>query len=140
MILHSIGNSILLLCGGFCFIRLNFVNVNICQFGNNLPHLCKILYSNYILATGSPPHRPIACPANVHWNDGGLDRDLYIQINEVTVLAMDGRRRWLDIQKLVFVYCFFDTISKIFNIQKEKFCRNCRDLGREGGKDRISIE
>ncbi|KAK8466782.1 hypothetical protein PHAVU_008G148206 [Phaseolus vulgaris] len=50
--------------------------------------------------TGSPPHRPIACPANVHWNDGGLDRDLYIQINEVTVLAMDGRKRWLDIQKL----------------------------------------
>ncbi|XP_022633244.1 GPI inositol-deacylase isoform X1 [Vigna radiata var. radiata] len=50
--------------------------------------------------TGSPLHRLIACPANVHWNDGGLDRDLYIQINEVTVLAMDGRRRWLDIQKL----------------------------------------
>ncbi|XP_027349452.1 uncharacterized protein LOC113861049 isoform X2 [Abrus precatorius] len=51
-------------------------------------------------ATGSQVHRPIACPSNIHWNDGGLDRDLYIQINEVTVLAMDGRRRWLDIQKL----------------------------------------
>lgn len=50
--------------------------------------------------TGSLVHRPVACPANIHWNDGGLDRDLYIQINEVTVLAMDGRRRWLDIQKL----------------------------------------
>ncbi|KAH1193661.1 GPI inositol-deacylase [Glycine max] len=50
--------------------------------------------------TGSLVHRPVACPANIHWNDGGLDRDLYIQINELTVLAMDGRRRWLDIQKL----------------------------------------
>ncbi|KAL5057400.1 hypothetical protein RYX36_029004 [Vicia faba] len=44
--------------------------------------------------------RSVTCPHNIHWNDGGLDRDLYIQINEVTVLAMDGRRRWLDIQKL----------------------------------------
>lgn len=112
MVLH-------LSCGGFCLIRLNFVNVKISQFGNNLPHLCKILYWNYIVATGSPPHRPIACPANVHWNDGGLDRDLYIQINEVTVLAMDGRKRWLDIQKLVFAYCFFDTISKIFYTQRK---------------------
>jgi len=83
-----------------------------------MPHLFKILYSNFIVATGSPLHRLIACPANVHWNDGGLDRDLYIQINEVTVLAMDGRRRWLDIQKLVFVSCFFDTISKVFDIHR----------------------
>ncbi|KAK7395706.1 hypothetical protein VNO78_16273 [Psophocarpus tetragonolobus] len=50
--------------------------------------------------TGPVLHRPVACPANIHWNEGGLDRDLYIQKNEVTVLAMDGRRRWLDIQKL----------------------------------------
>lgn len=41
------------------------------------------------------------CPGNVHWNDDGLERDLYIQTTTVTVLAMDGRRRWLDIQKLV---------------------------------------
>uniref|UniRef100_A0A5B6ZJW4 GPI inositol-deacylase n=1 Tax=Davidia involucrata TaxID=16924 RepID=A0A5B6ZJW4_DAVIN len=41
-----------------------------------------------------------ACPSNVRWNDDGLERDLYIQTATVTVLAMDGRRRWLDIQKL----------------------------------------
>ncbi|KAM1357680.1 hypothetical protein ACFX1Q_044741 [Malus domestica] len=41
-----------------------------------------------------------ACPSNVHWSDDGLERDLYIQTTTVTVLAMDGRRRWLDIQKL----------------------------------------
>ncbi|XP_058761830.1 GPI inositol-deacylase-like isoform X1 [Vicia villosa] len=50
--------------------------------------------------SGSQMPRSVTCPHNIHWNDGGLDRDLYIQINEVTVLAMDGRRRWLDIQKL----------------------------------------
>ncbi|KAL6288194.1 hypothetical protein ACE6H2_012584 [Prunus campanulata] len=41
-----------------------------------------------------------ACPSNVHWSEDGLERDLYIQTTTVTVLAMDGRRRWLDIQKL----------------------------------------
>ncbi|XP_042497704.1 uncharacterized protein LOC122076467 isoform X1 [Macadamia integrifolia] len=40
------------------------------------------------------------CPRSVHWSDDGLERDLYIQTTTVTVLAMDGRRRWLDIQKL----------------------------------------
>lgn len=41
-----------------------------------------------------------ACPGNI-WNNDGLERDLYIQTTTITVLAMDGRRRWLDIQKLV---------------------------------------
>ncbi|KAL5172050.1 GPI inositol-deacylase [Glycine soja] len=62
--------------------------------------LLNIPVQNTKDVTGSLVHRPVACPANIHWNDGGLDRDLYIQINELTVLAMDGRRRWLDIQKL----------------------------------------
>ncbi|MED6149474.1 hypothetical protein PIB30_062833 [Stylosanthes scabra] len=51
-------------------------------------------------ATGSLVHRSVSCPPNIRWNEEGLDRDLYIQTNVVTVLAMDGRRRWLDIQKL----------------------------------------
>lgn len=121
--LHN--KSFLLSLGGFCLISLNFIYANLCYFGYNLPHLCKFLYSNYVVATGSLVHRPVACPANIHWNDGGLDRDLYIQINELTVLAMDGRRRWLDIQKLVFVYCFFDMISnnpKCVTYIEEKFC------------------
>ncbi|XP_057772880.1 uncharacterized protein LOC130992319 isoform X3 [Salvia miltiorrhiza] len=40
------------------------------------------------------------CPSSSQWSDDGLERDLYIQTSTVTVLAMDGRRRWLDIQKL----------------------------------------
>ncbi|GER29533.1 GPI inositol-deacylase PGAP1-like protein [Striga asiatica] len=40
------------------------------------------------------------CPRDCQWNDDGLERDLYIQTSSVTVLAMDGRRRWMDIHKL----------------------------------------
>lgn len=40
------------------------------------------------------------CPPSVHWNYDGLEKDLYIQSTSVTVLAMDGRRRWLDIKRL----------------------------------------
>ncbi|GER51917.1 GPI inositol-deacylase PGAP1-like protein, partial [Striga asiatica] len=40
------------------------------------------------------------CPRDSQWNDDGLERDLYIQTSSVTVLAMDGRRRWMDIHKL----------------------------------------
>ncbi|KAF9607813.1 hypothetical protein IFM89_001534 [Coptis chinensis] len=51
-------------------------------------------------ATGTYTHNFSPCPQSVHWNDDGLERDLYIQGPTVTVLAMDGRRRWLDILKL----------------------------------------
>ncbi|WRX22233.1 GPI inositol-deacylase PGAP1-like - like 1 [Theobroma cacao] len=49
---------------------------------------------------GSQVHNLFDCPSSVHWSDDGLERDLYIQTTTVTVLAMDGRRRWLDIEKL----------------------------------------
>ncbi|KAJ8750106.1 hypothetical protein K2173_014021 [Erythroxylum novogranatense] len=50
--------------------------------------------------TGSQFHALSTCPSNVHWNEDSLDKDLFIQTTTMTVLAMDGRRRWLDIQKL----------------------------------------
>ncbi|EFH51632.1 hypothetical protein ARALYDRAFT_322858 [Arabidopsis lyrata subsp. lyrata] len=37
---------------------------------------------------------------SLDWRDDALDRDLYIQTSTVTILAMDGRRRWLDIDLL----------------------------------------
>jgi hypothetical protein len=55
----------------------------------------------HVVFAGSQVHTFSSCPNNVHWNDDGLDRDLYIQTTTMTVLAMDGRRRWLDIHKLV---------------------------------------
>ncbi|XP_077237566.1 hydrolases, acting on ester bond isoform X2 [Tasmannia lanceolata] len=40
------------------------------------------------------------CPQSANWADDVLEKDLYIPGTTVTVLAMDGRRRWLDIKKL----------------------------------------
>lgn len=54
-----------------------------------------------IMLADSQVHTQSSCPSSVHWSIDGLERDLYIQTTTVTVLAMDGRRRWLDIQKLV---------------------------------------
>ncbi|XP_031404775.1 uncharacterized protein LOC116213832 isoform X2 [Punica granatum] len=52
------------------------------------------------LLAGSQVHSFPTCPSNINWSNDGLERDLYIETTTVTVLAMDGRRRWLDIQKL----------------------------------------
>ncbi|KMZ73655.1 hypothetical protein ZOSMA_144G00150 [Zostera marina] len=41
-----------------------------------------------------------SCPSYIQWGDDVLEKDLYIQSSTVTILAMDGRRRWLDIKKL----------------------------------------
>ncbi|KAK9699896.1 hypothetical protein RND81_08G202300 [Saponaria officinalis] len=53
-----------------------------------------------IYSRGSHARTLSACPEKVQWNLDSLERDLYIQTTTVTVLAMDGRRRWLDIEKL----------------------------------------
>jgi len=53
------------------------------------------------MSAGSHVHPLSACPERLQWRDESLERDLYVQMPTVTVLAMDGRRRWLDIQKLV---------------------------------------
>lgn len=54
-----------------------------------------------VILAGSLGHTLSSCPSNVRWTNDGLERDLYIQSTTVTILAMDGRRRWLDIEKLV---------------------------------------
>ncbi|KAI7995328.1 GPI inositol-deacylase [Camellia lanceoleosa] len=59
----------------------------------------KMLHSGMPLR--SQGHTLFACPSNVRWTDDDLERDLYIQTSTVTVLAMDGRRWWLDIEKLI---------------------------------------
>ena len=49
---------------------------------------------------------PTRCPPAIHWPDDGLEKDLYVQFRSVTVLAMDGRRRWLDIHNMVGLFPF----------------------------------
>lgn len=94
-------------------------------------------------------HGSATCPPNIRWSDESLERDLYIQTNVVTVLAMDGRRRWLDIQKLVFYsvidfpmstnfmecYALLDIIQKLYvgerkvsNYQNSFSCFLCFQL------------
>ncbi|GAV85514.1 PGAP1 domain-containing protein [Cephalotus follicularis] len=68
---------------------------------SQLPHQSiHIPNTDVEAAAGSQVQASFVCPSNVYWSDDGLERDLYIQTTTVTVLAMDGRRRWLDIQKL----------------------------------------
>ncbi|XP_071697874.1 uncharacterized protein [Rutidosis leptorrhynchoides] len=50
--------------------------------------------------SGSQTEKITACPGKLHWSDEGLEKDLYIKTRTVTILAMDGRRRWLDIKEL----------------------------------------
>ncbi|KAF3593389.1 hypothetical protein DY000_02025425 [Brassica cretica] len=51
-----------------------------------------------MLASKGSESQISSCPLD--WRDDALDRDLYIQTSTVTILAMDGRRRWLDIELL----------------------------------------
>lgn len=44
---------------------------------------------------------PFECPSNVPWLKELPRTDLYIESNIMTVLAMDGRRRVLNIEKFV---------------------------------------
>ncbi|GMQ01446.1 hypothetical protein CsSME_00048093 [Camellia sinensis var. sinensis] len=63
----------------------------------------------------SQGHTLSACPSNIRWTDDGLERDLYIQTSTITVLAMDGRRRWLDIEKLVSLVRCSTVFKSFFN-------------------------
>ena len=66
------------------------------------------------------------CPKDIYWSDDGLERDLYIQTSTVTVLAMDGRRRWLDLNNLV---SFSNNSSAVLRILTQpvifKFLARC---------------
>ncbi|KAK9716519.1 hypothetical protein RND81_06G239000 [Saponaria officinalis] len=53
-----------------------------------------------IYSQGSHARTLSACPEKVQWNLDSLERNLPVKTPTVTVLAMDGRRRWLDIEKL----------------------------------------
>ncbi|CAN7044853.1 unnamed protein product [Brassica rapa subsp. trilocularis] len=59
----------------------------------------KVSHELPMLASkGSSESQTSTC--GLDWREDALDRDLYIQTSTVTILAMDGRRRWLDIESL----------------------------------------
>ncbi|MCO5581420.1 hypothetical protein L7F22_035304 [Adiantum nelumboides] len=41
-----------------------------------------------------------SCSKSIKWSDESHEKDLFIETYTVTILAMDGRRRWLDIKQL----------------------------------------
>lgn len=82
-----------------------------------LSHTLPLHYANVywciIVVAGSIVHPSNSCPNNIHWSEDSLEKDLYINTTTVTILAMDGRRRWLDIQKLVsFINVPFMILNK----------------------------
>lgn len=42
-----------------------------------------------------------SCPANTHW-EIDVSEDIHVQSPIMNVLSMDGKRRWLDIEELVY--------------------------------------
>ncbi|XP_010425480.1 PREDICTED: uncharacterized protein LOC104710555 isoform X2 [Camelina sativa] len=58
----------------------------------------KVSHELAMVASKGSESQLSTCPLD--WKDDALDRDLYIQTSTVTILAMDGRRRWLDIELL----------------------------------------
>ncbi|KAJ0480624.1 putative GPI inositol-deacylase PGAP1, alpha/Beta hydrolase [Helianthus annuus] len=67
------------------------------DFHQQSPRLPLLKGRNFF---GSVRKNITACPSKIRWSDEGLERDLYIKTPTVTILAMDGRRRWLDIKEL----------------------------------------
>ncbi|KVH90625.1 GPI inositol-deacylase PGAP1-like protein [Cynara cardunculus var. scolymus] len=71
------------------------------QQSPHLPLQKERKFADHLLGPpGSRKKTITACPSKLHWSDEGLERDLYIKTPTVTILAMDGRRRWLDIKEL----------------------------------------
>jgi hypothetical protein len=51
------------------------------------------------------------CPQSVSWEGERADKDLHISTPIMTILAMDGRRRWLDIKKLVGIVLLSQSVT-----------------------------
>jgi hypothetical protein len=71
------------------------------QLNTDYHSCCLLFLYNTIFSVELQQNDSRFCPPSVPWTSDGLEKDLHIQSNLVTVLAMDGRRRWLDIKKLV---------------------------------------
>ncbi|CAM6043491.1 unnamed protein product [Sphagnum compactum] len=53
------------------------------------------------------------CPQSVSWEGERADKDLHISTPIMTILAMDGRRRWLDIKKLAVKGDWFVLVTNL---------------------------
>lgn len=79
-----------------------FLSSSSFTYFNYLSGALSDVYCNSCLwFAGSQLEGSYSCPPFVHWTNDPPEKDLYIQSTSVTVLAMDGKRRWLDIKKQV---------------------------------------
>lgn len=53
-----------------------------------------------ILAANETKVTQFSCPQKIRW-EGDMSDDIDVQSPIMNVLSMDGRRRWMDIEKLV---------------------------------------
>jgi len=67
-----------------------------------------------------PNQGPFACPSSVPWLKEIPQTDLYIKSNIMTVLAMDGRRRVMDIEKHVSAQAKSSVLCLSVSIGKTK--------------------
>jgi len=73
---------------------------------------------------------PFTCPHNTHW-ESDMSEDIHVQSPIMNVLSMDGKRRWLDIEKLVCTHCSV-FIAFIHSVEiSETFSCFCILLNRE---------
>ena len=59
-----------------------------------------------IVAANETNLAQFSCPQKIHW-EGDMSDDIDVQSPIMNVLAMDGRRRWMDIEKLVYALFYF---------------------------------
>jgi hypothetical protein len=58
-----------------------------------------------ILAANETKATQFSCPQKIRW-EGFMSDDIDVQSPIMNVLLMDGRRRWMDIEKLVYTVLF----------------------------------
>ncbi|XP_065877480.1 GPI inositol-deacylase isoform X2 [Euphorbia lathyris] len=90
---------------------------------------------------GSQVYALSGCPSNINWNNDALERDLYIQTTSMTVLAMDGRRRWMDIQKFSSNgkthFIFVTNLAPCFGVRLHLWPEKAKSASEEARSQRI---
>ncbi|KAI5083289.1 hypothetical protein GOP47_0003032 [Adiantum capillus-veneris] len=67
---------------------------------NELSEMNQLAHKPATVSVTEEDFSPHSCSKSIKWSDESHEKDLFIETYTVTILAMDGRRRWLDIKKL----------------------------------------
>ncbi|KAH7282837.1 hypothetical protein KP509_35G049700 [Ceratopteris richardii] len=67
---------------------------------SQIPEISQLARKPAVVSPNEDGYSTYSCSNSIKWPDESHEKDLFIETYAVTILAMDGRRRWLDIQKL----------------------------------------